>query len=462
MYQLNITRITLGALLPLAFFACTTESKMTTYKEIQLTNDPSGHCINSTEVFSADDQWIVYDSRLIDSGIGAAGEVAMVNTVTGEIKKLYQTQNQTKFGPGVGAVTFSPKGDQVLFIHGIRNANEANPYAMTRRTGVAVNVNQPLVPHFFDARSMKAPFVQGALRGGTHAHTWSSDGWISYTYNDYLIEQSAKQGGAAKDLRTIGISIPGKKVEVQDDGSGENNSGEMYSLIVAEVKDNPTPGTDEIDKAFDECWIGKNGYVKSDGSRQKRAIAYQGNVRDTDGTVKTQIFVVDIPDDILAQTEDLAISDDPGVRLPVSEAFKSRRITQLEKGVSSSPRHWLRSSSDGETIAFLAEDDRGIVQIYAVSPNGGAVRQITFNDHSVVGGINFSSDGEKLAYLSDNSVFVTEVKSGRTERISERYPDESAPIGSVNWSNDGKTLAFNRFIADRDGESYMQIFLLRE
>lgn len=452
----------LAAFTSLAFLSCTTQPQMTTYQEVQLTKDASGHCINTTEVFSADDRWIVYDSRLVDSGIGAAGEVAMVNTETGEIKKLYKTENQTKFGPGVGAVTFSPNGDQVLFIHGIRNADEANPYAMTRRTGVAVNVNDPFKPIFFDARSMKAPFVQGALRGGTHAHTWSSDGWISYTYNDYLIEQTAKKGGAAQDLRTIGISVPGKKVVVADDGSLENNSGEMYSLIVAEVKDNPTPGSDEIDKAFDECWIGSKGYLRADGSRQKKAIAYQGNTRDQDGNLKTQIFVVDIPDDILDKVEDLRISDDPGVRLPVSGALVSRRITSLEKGVSSKPRHWLRSTSDGQKIGFLGEDEKGIVQAWIVSPNGGEVKQVTHNAHDITGPFNFSKDGKKLAYLSDNSVFVTEVETGETQRVSERYPEESAPIGAVVWSNDGKTLAFNRYLTEPDGVAYLQIFLLKE
>ena len=450
------------AAVPLALAACTSQSTMKSYQEIQLTKDPSGHCINSTEVFSPDDKWIVYDSRSVDSGIGAAGEVAMVNTGTGEIRTLYKTENQTEFGPGLGAVTFSPAGDRVLFIHGIRNANEENPYAMTRRTGVAVDINNPMKPIFLDARSMNPPFVKGALRGGTHAHTWSSDGWISYTYNDYLIEQTAKKGGAAQDLRTIGIMVPGRSVSVPDDGSLENNDGEMFSVIVAEVKDNPKPGSDEIDKAYDECWIGTNGYVKSDGTRQKHAIAYQGNVRDEAGNVKTEIFVVDIPDDLPEKMDDLEISPDPGVRLPVPKALVSRRITRLERGVSNKPRHWLRSSSDGEKIGFLAADEKGVIQFHMVSPNGGDVRKVTNNEFSVKGPFNFSRDGKRVAYIGDNSVFVTDVETGRTERISQKYPDDSAPTGAVVWSYDGKTLAFNRHIKGEDGENYLQIFLLKE
>lgn len=443
-------------------FSCSSEPTMTTYEEIQLTKDPSGHCINSTEVFSPDDEWIVYDSRLVDSGIGAAGEVAMVNTRTGEIKTLYRTQHQTEFGPGVGAVTFSPFGDRALFIHGVRNADQDKPYSMTRRTGVAVDVNDPMKPIFMDARCMKPPFVPGALRGGTHAHTWSSDGWISYTYNDYLIEQEAKKGRNVRDLRTIGIMVPGIPVTVQDDGSLENNSGEMFSLIVAEVKDNPQPGTDEVDKAFDECWIGREGYVKPDGTRQRRAIAYQGNVRDSLGNTKTEIFVVDIPENIAELVRELEISSDPGVRLPVSGALVSRRITHLKKGVSPAPRHWLRSTRDGEKIGFLAEDEQGIVQFHYVSPNGGEPRQVTRLPFSIFGPFNFSPDGKKVAYIADNSVYVTDLESGESQRISQKYPEEEPAVGAVIWSNDGKTLAFNRFIKADDGNRYMQVFLLKE
>lgn len=450
------------AVLPLLVTACTTQPSMKSYQEIQLTNDLSGHCINSTAVFSPDDQWIVYDSRLVDSGIGAAGEVAMVNTQTGEIKTLYKTQNQTGFGPGVGAVTFSPKGDRVLFIHGVRNANEEKPYSFTRRTGVAVDINRPMVPIFIDARNIPPPYTSGALRGGTHAHTWSADGWISYTYNDYLLEQSAKNGGAAKDLRTIGISVPGKPVSVTDDGTGENNSGEMFSLIVAEVKDNPRPGSDEIDKAYDECWIGSNGYLRPDGARQHHAIAYQGNTRDQDGNLKTEIFVVDIPEDIVEKAGVLEISPDSGTRLPVSGALVTRRITDLKNGVSNTPRHWLRSSSDGSLIGFLAADDQGIIQLHTVSPNGGPVKQVTRLESSITSPINFSFDGKRVAYLSDNSVFVTDVATGATERVSQKYPEESAPTGAVSWSHDGKTLAYNRHLPAADGKTYLQVFLLKE
>ena len=264
------------------------------YKEVQLTNDPSGHCINATQCFSANDRWIVYDSRNDDSGIMGAGGIAMVNKDSGKIVSLYKTANQTAYGPGVGAASFSPAADRVLFIHGIRNAGKESPYSFTRRTGVAIDIERPFEPIFMDARKIDPPFLPGALRGGTHAHSWSGDGqWISFTYNDYLLEQLEKQGATVKDLRTVGVMAPGKEVAVKDRGSLENNSGELFSFLIATVTAEPVPGTDEIEKAFDECWVGKNGYRKADDTLQRRAVAFQGNLRDPAGRLKTEIFIAD-------------------------------------------------------------------------------------------------------------------------------------------------------------------------
>ncbi|MEO6707231.1 MAG: DUF3748 domain-containing protein, partial [Ginsengibacter sp.] len=270
------------------------------FKLIQITDGDEGHCLYNTQCFSPDDKWIAFDSRNDDAEISKTGSVNMVNTQTFEILGLYKTENQSLFGPGVGAVSFSPISNRVLFIHGIRNSNQIKPYGFTRRTGVAIDIESPSRPIFMDARDVMPPFTQGALRGGTHAHTWSGDGqWISFTYNDYIMERLEKVDSSVRDLRTIGVMVPGKRVDVSLDSAGENNSGLMFSVVVAKVTENPQPESDEINKAFDEGWIGKSGYRRSDGSLQKRAIAFQGNVRNTDGSFKTEIFVADLPDDLI-------------------------------------------------------------------------------------------------------------------------------------------------------------------
>ena len=441
-----------------SFFSSSAQMKV-----IQLTRDNSGHTIHNTQCFSPDDQWIVFDSRNYDTLISSTGNINIVNTHTGDIRELYHTPHQTLYGPGVGAATFSPVDNRVIFIHGIRNSDKNNPYGITRRTGVSIDIAKPFHPVFMDARDITPPFTAGALRGGTHAHNWSADGkWISFTYNDFVISQLEKVDPSVKDLRTVGVMVPGHRVHVSFDASQENNSGEMFSVVVAKVTENPEPGGDEIDKAFDEGWIGIKGYQKSDGRWQRRAIAFQGEVVNADGTKKAEVFVVDLPEDLtkanLGQPLEGTTSSRPNVPAGVSQ----RRITHLKNGIQG-PRHWLRCTPDGNLIAFLSKDDKNIIQVFGVSPNGGKIIQLTHNSYSVQGPFNFSPDGKHLAYLADNSVFITEIKTGESKRFTSRYSDDEPVWGSVVWSNDSSMLAFNKYVKDtKTGDLFLQIFLIKE
>jgi WD40 repeat protein len=424
------------------------------YKEKQLTFGNKGHFLNTTQCFSPDGHWVVYDTRNDDTKIGSTGSIEMVNINTGEIRELYHTQNQSEYGPGVGAVTFSPTQNRVIFIHGIGNADQQKPYSFSRRTGVAIDVNKPNVPHFMDARCITEPFIPGALRGGTHAHIWSADGqWLSFTYNDYVIEQLSSINPAVKDLRVVGVMFP-RNVVVPDNNDGENHNGEMFSVVVTKVTENPRLGSDEIDKAFDEAWIGKNGYLKPDGSRQKRAIAFQGNVIDEQGHTKTEVFVADLPDD-LTQAQDgrpLAgtSTSRPGIPLGVTQ----RRITFTGTGVTG-PRHWLKTTPDGSLICFLSKDDLGFINVFGVHPTGGPVKQITFNKFDIQSGFNISPDGTLLAYIADDSIIISDILSGESNKITT----EKKPVGKVVWSPDGQMLVFNSYIKEGN-QSYFQIILL--
>ena len=429
------------------------------HQEIQLTDEPAGHMLHNSQVFSKDGKWIVYDTRNHDTQIARTGTIEMVHVDTKETRVLYRTEKQTAYGPGVGAATFSPAADRVLFIHGIRNADASRPYGVTRRTGVAIDVNRPGHPYFMDARDIQSPFTDGALRGGTHAHHWSSDGqWISFTYNDYVIEELAKTDPSVQDLRTVGVMVPGR-VEVAGDETMENHSGACFAVVVAQVTENPRWGSDEIDKAFDECWIGTGGYRRADGHHQRRAIAFQGNVRDGEGRAVTEIFVVDLPEDLTQAIpgERLAgsVSNRPAVPLGVVQ----RRITRTERGVEG-PRHWLRTTPDGSLILYLAKDAVGIVQLFGVSPGGGCPVQLTANPFSVQGPFNLSPDGRWVAYTADNSVFATSLATGETSRLTAKFPDGSGPAGAPNWSPDGMSIAYNRYVGEGRGR-FLQIFLLR-
>ena len=251
---------------------------------------------------------------------------------------------------------------------------------------------------------------------------------------------------------------PGR-VTVPDDLSFENNSGEKFAAVVANVTENPTPGSDEIDKAFDEGWIGKKGYQKADGTWQHRAVAFQGNTRNTKGQTITEVFVSDIPDDITHAVSGKPLEGTSTTRPNAPAGVTQRRITFTEHGIEG-PRHWLKSTSDGASVFFTAKDSAGIVQIYAVSPNGGTIQQITHNSFPVDGPINVSPDDRYIAYVADNSIFATEIKTGESFRLNKPSGEDIKPAGAAVWSNDGKMIAFNRRIKDGDS-SYFQIFLLK-
>jgi len=428
-------------------------------KEVQITHSEIGHTLNTGQVFSANNEWIVFDNRNNDGDIKITGSIGIVNLKTGEERTIYTVPNQTEHGPGVGAASFSPNEDRVIFIQGIRNADAQKPYDFTRRTGVAIDLDAPQQPIFMDARNIEAPFTIGALRGGTHAHSWSGDGqMLSYTYNDYVMEQLAKTNPQVKDLRTIGLMFP-KKVQVSNTVNLENNNGEMFSVLAATVTEKPKPGSNEIDKAFDECWIGRDGYVKPDGSRQHKAIAYQGNVKDAKDNTITEIFVADIPDDLTTVSFDKSVAGTENTRPAVPKGITQRRITFTEKGAKG-PRHWLRSSADGSQIFFLSEGAKGLIQVFSVSPNGGTIEQVTHNDFSITSPINISPDGLYLSYIADQSVFITEIATRNSQRLTAKYAAPEHLNGAVVWSNDGNTLAFNRYLKSEKGV-FLQVFLLR-
>jgi len=94
----------------------------------QITFDSKNHELDNNDNFSPDDNWLCYDTRKSTGGIGSNGNIEKVNVETGEIKILYCCPDQTDFGPGVGAVSYSPAANKVIFIHGLINCNENRPY----------------------------------------------------------------------------------------------------------------------------------------------------------------------------------------------------------------------------------------------------------------------------------------------------------------------------------------------
>ncbi len=429
----------------------------------QLTFDSRNHYLSPYGVFSPDSQWLVYDTRAAETAMGSNPTIEKVNVNSGQIKTVYQISNQTPYGPGCGTPTYHPHKNKIIFIHGIKNADQSRPYDFHRRTCVMVDENQPHNCTYLDARDVVPPFTPGALRGGTHAHQFSGDGnWIGFTYNDALMAEIEKKTGYPLNLRTVGVMTATYPIYVDQDAEGENNDGSWFAALVARVVPFPLPGTDEICRAFDNAWVGKNGYLNPDGTRQK-AQAYFGKLKTADGLDLVEVYISEIPNSI----------NIPGPMGPLEgtaddfpmppKGVVQRRLTFMQDkkypGVSTEPRHWPLSSSDGQYIAFLAKDDRGIVQIFVISPLGSQPIQITFNGSSVQDTFSWKPDSHTLCYPCENRLFVVSLEKGEaTKPYAITKPFETHPCYPC-WSNDGNTIAFNRDIPKHHA-SYRQIFII--
>lgn len=454
-------------LLSMFFVQCSNDNDMESnhnnWKESQLTSGKQGHLLNPVQSFSPKDEYLVYDVRNVGGDIGATPRIERVNIATQKVEVVYETSGQTAFGPGVGAVAYHPHKDMVLFIHGLLNCNESRPYGFTRRTGVAVDMKNPGEGIWMDARDVTPPFTVGAMRGGSHAHSWSGDGkWVTYTYNDDVMGQLADKDPSVGNLRFIAVMAPWGSVEVDADAEGENNSGTMFNMAVARVTERPKPGSDEIEKAYEDGWIGQNGYVKTNGDHQKYAVAFLGDVRDDEGNLVTEVFVVDLPEEKPDLSDEQQLAGTAVSRPLPLKSVVQRRITHTEDrkypGVQG-PRQWMKSSPDGKWLYFMMKDDEGRVQIYGVPTVGGEIVQMTFNEFSIDTSFDLHPEGGVLAYGSDEKVYITDLNNHETRCLTEKVADHYQELHGIQWSHSGKALAYNRAVVE-DGKPYYQIFLL--
>lgn len=412
-----------------------------------LTHSAMGHTIHHNGVFSPDGQWIVFDGRNDDTKIGETPFIGIVNVSTGEESIIYETKNPTVYGPGVGAASFSPVQDFVIFIHGLSDADREKPYAMSRRTGVGIDIHQPFQPVMMDARDVTSPYAPGSLRGGTHSHAWSGDGQlISFTYNDEL---------ADSDLRVVGVMVPCEK-GVQVDSAPGNNNGKYYSAIVTEVIRDPVPGSDEISKAFDECWV--NGYTDEEGREHPYVLAFQGHTRNAEGRQVTEVFLVETdPQKILADPHAVGKA---GERPRVPAGVKQRRITFTEEGLSDT-RHWLRSDPQGRYIYALAKDEKGYDQIIQVEIRTGDIRYLTRNTFSVDFAFNVSPDGGKICYVGANQVHILDIGSKESVQVTHHPDTDGKVTGAPSFSPRGDILVYNQYVKNDKGGNFLQIRKVR-
>ena len=428
----------------------------------QITAAPHGHVLTNSGVWSPDSRWIVYDTRSAADGSTFDGtRIERVDVETGRVEVLYESRH----GACCGVVTSSPVDDRVAFILGPESPTPDWSYGPARRQGVVVWASRPGVTENLDARDLTPPFTAGALRGGSHVHVFSPDGAaVCFTYEDAVLEAAAAAGtGAEQSLRCVGVSVCGRPILVPKTHP-RNHDGSAFTVLASRLTDAPRPGSDEISKAFEEAWIGTNGYVRADGSRQRRAIAFQGDVVTAKGVTISEVFVLDLPDDLAA----LSIAGDgPIAGTAVTRPAPPRGVTQRRLTFTADrqhpgiqgPRHWLRSSPDGSRIAFLMRDDAGIVQIFTVDPAGGQPRQVTYGATSIASAFSWSPDGRHLACVIDGSVCFVAADGGEVTRLTPTVRNGSAPRPEACViSPDGRRIAYVRHIAGSDGRAWNQIF----
>ena len=414
---------------------------------VVLTHDAEGHNLTNVNAWSADSQWIVFDTRSDKEGTPFDGDtIKAVHAQTGEVRTLYTSQNGAK----CGVATWHPTLNEVIFILGPENPTPEYSYGFSKRRGVIVGFDKPGVLRPLDARNLVAPFTPGALRGGSHVHVGSGDR-ISFTYDDDVLRPELNQ-------RNVAVCFP-KPVTVPKTHD-RNHDGDYFSVVVTRTVQQPKDGSDDINKAFEEGWIGNAGYLKPDGTRQRWALAFQGHVN-VAGQPVPEVFIVDLPDD-LTQPGDDPLEGTSTKRPAPPKGTAQRRLTytthQKYPGLQG-PRHWLRSAPDGSAIAYLRKDPQGIVQLFTISPNGGDPKQITNNQHSISSAFTWHPGGQHLAFVMDRSVCVADVSTGITTRITERRTDEeSSPrADACVVSPDGTKIAFVRRLAHADGGEFNQV-----
>ncbi|PHM64697.1 biopolymer transporter Tol [Xenorhabdus stockiae] len=422
------------------------------FKERQITFDNRSHQITNINIWTPDSQWLVYDVR--PNGASFSGlTIEKIHISNGQTEIIYQAKD----GAHVGVVTVSPQEPvRYAFIHGPEHPDNHWQYDFHHRRGVIVSDSEPSVAVNIDALDITPPYTAGALRGGTHVHVFSPDSSrLSFTYNDHVMHEL----DPALDLRNVAVAVPLRTV-ISAKKHPREYDGRYFSVVVSQTTTHPYPGSDEINRAYEEGWVGQQGYLKGNGQWQRWALAFIGDTCAENGEKIPEIYLVDLPeydeDYALEGCQPLAGTE---TALPAPPAgVKQKRLTFTHQncypGVVNVPRHWLRASPDGSKICFLMRDGNGVIQLWYISPNGGEPVQITDNIHDIQSAFNWDRRGRFITFVCDNSVMLCDSQSGEIQRLTART-DDAPCADAIVFSPDGRYIAFMR-----DINGYRQLFIV--
>lgn len=390
----------------------------------QITFAPRNHQLTNINTWTPDSRWLVFDVR--PSGASFTGAtIERVNVETGEVETIYTASH----GAHVGVVTVHPGEERYVFIHGPQNPDESWQYDFHHRQGVIVQNGRA---SNLDALDITEPYTPGALRGGSHVHVFSPDGnKVSFTYNDHVLHEH----DPALDLRNVGVATPFGPVTPAGSHPREY-AGSHWCVLVSRTTPAPVPGSDEINRAYEEGWVGNN------------RLAFIGDTLALNGEKVPELFIVDLPTNELGwkQAGDAPLAGTP-VTMPSPPAgVQQQRLTFTHSrrypGLVNVPRHWVRSNPQGTEIAFLMRDDAGVVQLWLIAAEGGEPRQLTHNATDIQSAFNWHPSGAALGFVLGSRLALCDSATGAIVFLTDDNPAHQPSADAVVFSPDGKTIAW--------------------
>lgn len=430
--------------------------------EKQITFSTHNHDLDQNDNFSRDGQYLVYDTReTLGPGIENSISIEMVEIATGRETVLYQARPfvlGARPAPGIGAVSFSPVADEVVFIHGpqVGELGARGPYAKPNRCGAIVPADGSGRLRWADRRDIATDrdTLPGAHRGGTHRHEYSLDGQrIGFTYDDFLLPQHD---------RTVGYMEPHPRAP--------EGASHYFAIIVPVVpKGSAKPG--EIERAWGDSWVGSDGRMR----------AFIGKVRAANGTDYEQsLFVADIP-----RTVDIATADAGNARrFPAPpQGIRIRRLTDAQSKPGFVPEGVVRGSHDGRWISFVwvpegSPSPPAEAGIAAVIPADGGydisgpAQPLPANHIELPVRLKaparWHPDNARLFGIREDNAVVAISVGADAQACRVRAlvpPDPKAERSRLCVSPDGRLLAYNRPVPDAAGAKnyagldFLQVFV---
>lgn len=389
----------------------------------QITFTPRHHQLTNTNTWTPDSHWLVFDVR--PSGASFTGEtIERVNVHTGELEVIYRAVQ----GAHVGVVTVHPQVEKYVFIHGPEHPDADWQYDFHHRRGVIAQAGSVST---LDAMDITPPWTPGALRGGSHVHVFSPNGeFVSFTYNDHVLHER----DPALDLRNVGVATPYGPVTVSAQHPREYG-GSHWCVLVSRTTPSPQPGSDEINRAYEEGWVGNH------------ALAFIGDTLSVTGEKVPELFLVTLPQDEEGwKTPGDAPLEGTDATLPAPpRGVRQRRLTFTHSrrfpGLVNVPRHWVRSHPQGSDIAFLMRDERGVTQLWLIPLQGGEPRQLTHHPAGIQSAFNWHPSGKWLGFVLDNRIACCQAQSGEITFLTPEHANPPS-ADAVVFSPDGKMVAW--------------------